>query len=60
MRPVQEYRKESKGYNIFEIKYESATCFHYKNLTLGNADQSFSHRSNLCRTWKIIIPFYQF
>lgn len=30
MRPVQDYRKESKGYNIFEIKYESATCFHCK------------------------------
>lgn len=32
MRPAQEYRKESKGYNIFEIKYESATCFHYENI----------------------------
>lgn len=32
MRPAQEYRKESKGYNVFEIKYESATCFHYENI----------------------------
>lgn len=32
MRPVQEYRKESKGYSVIEIKYESATCFHCKNI----------------------------
>lgn len=60
MRPVQEYGKESKGYNVFEIKYEPATGFHYKNTILGNADQSFSNRSILCRTWKIIILFYLF
>lgn len=51
MRPVQEYRKESKSYNVFEIKYESATCFYYKNITLGNADESFSNMSILCRIW---------
>lgn len=32
MKPVQEYRKEYKGYNVFEMKYESATCFHCKNI----------------------------
>lgn len=25
MRPVQEYKKESKGYTVIEIKYEPAT-----------------------------------
>lgn len=50
MRPV-EYRKEYKGYDVFEIKYESATCFHYKNITFGSADQSFSNRNKLCRTY---------
>lgn len=57
MRPVQDYRKASKGDNVFEIKYKSATCFHYKNIALGSADRSFSNRSILCRTWKIITLF---
>lgn len=32
MRPVQEHRKESNGYTLIEIKYESDTCFHCKNI----------------------------